>query len=73
MKSFILDWMHLPTEKCYYTPCKNGIGMFGNEDLKFNMFALYVNFMSRDVQTDVLDLSCLAYAFNYLPVSANSI
>ena len=45
MKSFILDWMHLPTEKFYYTPCINGIGMFGNEDLKFNILALYVNFM----------------------------
>ena len=45
MKSFILDWMHLPTEKCYYTPCKNGTGIFGNEDLKFNMLALYENFL----------------------------
>ena len=44
MKPFILDWMYLPTEKCFYTPCKNGIGIFGTEDLKFNMLALYVNF-----------------------------
>ena len=44
MKSFIVDWMYLPTGKCYYTPCKNGAGLFGNEDLKFNMMALYLNF-----------------------------
>lgn len=45
MKPFILDWMYLPTEKRFYTPCKNGIGMFGTEDLKFNMLALCIQFM----------------------------
>ena len=44
--------------------------MFGNEYLKFNMLALYVNFMQQDEQIDVPDLSCLAYASYYLPVSA---
>ena len=44
MKSFVLDWMYLPTEKSFYTACKNGIGMFGTEDLKFNMLALYIQF-----------------------------
>ena len=44
MKPFIFDWMYLPTEKHFYTPCKNGAGIFGNEDLRFNMLALYINF-----------------------------
>jgi hypothetical protein len=43
-KSFIIDWLYLPTEKGCYTPCRNGVGMFGNEDLKFPMLALYIDF-----------------------------
>ena len=44
IKSFILDWMYLPQEKSFYTTCKNGIGLFDTEDLKFNMLALYIQF-----------------------------
>lgn len=40
----VSDWYDLPTEKQFYTPCKNGIGMFGNEDLKFRMLALKISF-----------------------------
>ena len=52
MKPFILDWMNFPTEKCFYTTCKNGTGTFGTEDLKFNMLALYVySTMKKDIVT----------------------
>ena len=73
VKPFILDWMYLPTEKCFYTPCKNGIGIFGTEDLKFNMLALYVNFNNDQGQSNVSDFSCRAYAFYYLLVSTNRV
>ena len=46
MKSFILDWMYLPTEKSFYTACKNGIGRFETEDFCFVClfdFILYVH------------------------------
>lgn len=39
----IRDCIFLPTDKHSYTPCKNGAGIFGNEDLKFNMLALFVD------------------------------
>lgn len=41
---FIKDWLYLPTEKSYYTPCKNHSGSFGIEDLKFRMLALLIQF-----------------------------
>ena len=43
-KQFVQDYMYLPINKRYYTPCKNGSGIFGLDDLKFNMFALYITF-----------------------------
>lgn len=43
-RTFVIDWIYLPTYKRYYTPCKNGVGIFGNENLKFNMLALYIDF-----------------------------
>ena len=42
-RSFVQDMIYLPTKKEYYKPCRNGVGIFGNEDLKFNMLALYMN------------------------------
>ena len=41
-KPFVKDMMYLPTNKESYRPCKNGVGIFGNEDLRFNMLALYI-------------------------------
>lgn len=43
-RPFVHDWMYLPIDKRFYTPCKNGAGIFGNENLKFNMLALYISF-----------------------------
>ena len=42
-RSFVQDMIYLPTKKEHYKPCRNGVGIFGNEDLKFNMLALYIN------------------------------
>lgn len=42
--SNVIDWFDLPTNKEFYTTCKNGKGMFGNADLKFRMLALKLNF-----------------------------
>ena len=40
----VLDWFDLPQDKDFYIPCKNGSGIFGNEDLKFRMLALKLKF-----------------------------
>jgi hypothetical protein len=42
--SNIVDWIDLPTNKENYTVCKNGKGIFGNENLKFRMLALRIMF-----------------------------
>jgi len=42
--SAVVDWLDLPTNKCFYTPCRNGKGVFGNLDLNFRMFALKLDF-----------------------------
>ena len=42
--SNVVDWVDLPTSKRFYSACKNGLGMFGNEDLKFRMLALCISF-----------------------------
>ena len=44
LKNFIKDWILLPTNKESYYPCKNGVGIFGTEDLKFRMLALAMDF-----------------------------
>ena len=40
----VIDMIDLPTDKASYSPCKNGRGMFGNDDLKFRMLALRIDF-----------------------------
>lgn len=42
-RHFVRSVMWLPIDKQSYVPCKNGAGIFGNEDLKFNMLALYID------------------------------
>ena len=42
--SNVVDWVDLPTSKRFYSACKNELGMFGNEDLKFRMLALCISF-----------------------------
>jgi hypothetical protein len=43
-RPFVKDWIYLPVNKHSYTPCINGVGIFGNEDLRFSMMALYIDF-----------------------------
>ena len=38
--SYIINWIDLPTNKQSYVSCKNGKGIFGNQDLDFRMIAL---------------------------------
>jgi hypothetical protein len=40
----VVDWILLPTEKEFYTCCKNGKGIFGNQNLHFNMLAIKISF-----------------------------
>lgn len=42
--TFVKDMIVLPSEKEYYVPCKNSVGIFGTEDLKFRMIALKIEF-----------------------------
>ena len=42
--SAVIDWVDLPTNKECYVPCKNGNGIFGNENLRFRMLALNLSF-----------------------------
>lgn len=44
-RSYVYDVLSLPTDKGSYIPCKNGVGIFGNGDLKFPMLALYISFV----------------------------
>ncbi|XP_060076460.1 uncharacterized protein LOC132556090 [Ylistrum balloti] len=39
----ISDYIDLPTAKEWFTPCKSGVGIFGNLDLKFRMLALFMD------------------------------
>ena len=43
-KSHIIDWRDLPLGKEYYTSGKLKSGIFGNEDLKFRMLAILLDF-----------------------------
>ena len=43
-KSHIVDWRDLPLGKEYYTSGKLKSGIFGNEDLKFRMLAILIDF-----------------------------
>ena len=43
-KSCVQDCIDLPTEKMFYTPCRSGEGIFGNQNLKFRMLALRICF-----------------------------
>jgi hypothetical protein len=47
-KSFVIDYMELPTAISYYIPCKNGSGLFGVENLKFRMLALLISFVNHE-------------------------
>lgn len=40
----IKEIIDLPTDKSSYIPCKSGRGMFGNDNLKFRMLALKIDF-----------------------------
>ncbi|XP_062621080.1 uncharacterized protein LOC134282689 [Saccostrea cucullata] len=43
-KAYIVDWRDLPVEKEFYTSGKLKSGMFGQEDLKFRMLAILLDF-----------------------------
>ena len=45
----VIDFVNLPTTKEYYRSCKNGKGLFGVTDLKFEMIAAYFDF--KNVRT----------------------
>ena len=47
-KNFVQDWTDFPTEKTYFTPCRSGNDIFGNENLKFKMIALKLCFEEAD-------------------------
>ena len=47
-KSFVIDYMELPTAISYYIPCKNGSGLFDVENLKFRMLALLISFVNHE-------------------------
>ena len=43
-KSCVQDCIDLPTEKLFYSPCRSGEDMYGNQNLKFRTFALRICF-----------------------------
>jgi len=42
--AFVKDVLFLPTNKDSYTPCRNGVGIFGTENLRFRMIAFFFEF-----------------------------
>lgn len=61
----VVDWIDLPKNKENYTPCRNGTGIFGTENLKFRMLALRIIFLSLTLILPALPL------FAFLPNHVN--